>query len=270
MTENVRRNPFFGLLALVVLNLFLLSVQVRSENGRLILRSWGLAAFTPFALTADVASNMLHGVVARYQFLTHLEERNRYLEEQNWQLKTELNRLEALRRQVREDESFKLLAERFDFRTIRAAVVWRNLPMYAEKVIVNAGLSRHVHRDSAVITPDGVVGRVRASTQFTSEVELLTDVNAAAGAQVGETGLQGIIQGTGREELRLNFILGTESVQPGEVVYTSGTDGIYPKGVPIGKVVRTERTTGIYQRIVVLPFVQFSRLEEVAVVIDEP
>ena len=93
MTENVRRNPFFGLLALVVLNLFLLSVQVRSENGRLILRSWGLAAFTPFALTADVASNVLHGVVARYQFLTHLEERNRYLEEQNWQLKTELNRL---------------------------------------------------------------------------------------------------------------------------------------------------------------------------------
>ena len=149
-------------------------------------------------------------------------------------------------------------------------MVWRNLPMYAEKVIVNAGLSRHVHRDSAVITPDGVVGRVRASTQFTSEVELLTDVNAAAGAQVGETGLQGIIQGTGREELRLNFILGTEQVQPGEVVYTSGTDGIYPKGVPIGKVVRTERTTGIYQRIVVLPFVQFSRLEEVAVVIDEP
>lgn len=270
MTEHVRRNPFVGLLALVILNLFLLSVQVRSEEGRLVLRSWGLAAFTPFAFTADVASNLLHGIVDRYRFLTHLEERNRYLEEQNWRLKTELNRLEALRRQVAEDEGFRLLASLYDFRTIRAAVIWRNLPMYAEKVIVNAGLSQHVLKDSAVLTPDGVVGRVRAVTHFSSEVELLTDVNAAAGAQLGEDGLQGIVQGTGGPQLKLNFILGTEQVDPGAIVYTSGTDGIYPKGVPIGKVVSTEKTTGIYQRVMVAPFVQFSRLEEVAIVIDEP
>lgn len=270
MTENVRQNPFLGLLALVVLNLFLLSIQVRSEDGRLILRSWGLAAFTPFALTADVASNVVHGVADRYRFLTHLEERNRYLEEQNWRLETELNRLEALRRQVNEDEGFRLLGDLYSFQTIRAGVVWRNLPMYAEKVVVNAGLRQRVRKDCAVITPDGVVGRVRAVTQLTSEVELLTDVNAAAGAEVGETGLQGIVQGTGRRELGLNFILGTEQVEPGEVVYTSGTDGIYPKGVPIGKVVIAERTTGVYQRITVDPFVQFSRLEEVAIVIDEP
>ena len=270
MTEYVRRNPFLGLLALVILNLFLLSIQVRSENGRLILRSWGLAAFTPFALTADVASNLMHQVVDRYRFLTHLEERNRYLEEQNWRLKTELNRLEALRRQVAKDEGFRLLSTLYSFKTIRASVVWRNLPMYANKVIINAGLREHVRKDSAVITPEGVVGRVRAVTGLTSEVELLTDVNAAAGAQIGEEGLQGVVQGTGRRELRLNFILGTEQVEPGEVVYTSGTDGIYPKGVPIGKVEAAERTTGIYQRITVDPFVQFSRLEEVAVVIDEP
>ncbi len=270
MTETIRRNPFLGLLALVILNLFLLSIQVRSEDGRFILRSWGLAAFTPFALTADFASDLMHGIGDRYRFFTHLEERNLYLEEQNWRLKTELNRLEALRRQVKQDESFQRLAELYDFRTIRAAVVWRNFPMYAEKVVVNAGSSEYVHKDSAVITPDGVVGRVQATTPLTSEVELLTDVNAAAGAQIGEGGLQGVVQGTGRDDLRLNFILATEQVEPGEVVYTSGTDGIYPKGVPIGKVVSAEKTAGIYQRITVVPFVQFTRLEEVAIVIDEP
>ena len=79
--------------------------------------------------------------------------------------------------------------------------------------------------------------------------------------------LHGIIQGTGSETLSLNFISSSETVPDGELVYTSGTDRIYPKGLPIGTVVETERE-GVYQRIIVKPQVDLSRLEEVMVVVQ--
>jgi rod shape-determining protein MreC len=270
MTRAAVRNPFLGLFLLIVVNLFLLSVQIRSEDGRLLLRSWGVTIFSPFVLVVDVMKDGAGDLLSRYQLVSTLEERNRYLEDENWRLKSELSRLEALRRQVEIDSGFSLLRERFEFTSLRAAVIWRNPPLYFEKVLINAGSQHGVAKDSAVLTPDGIVGRVRALGAFTSEVELITDVNAAAGAQLGESGLQGVVTGTGTGELQMNFILATAAVNSGDVVVTSGTDGIYPKGVPVGTVTRFNKNTGIYMDIRLVPFVDLRRLQEVAVVIGEP
>jgi rod shape-determining protein MreC len=267
MIEAVRGNPFLGLLLLVVLHLFLLSVQIRSEAGTVLLRSWGLAVLGPVALTADQLSGGVRNLVTRWRLLHGLEARNRYLEEENWRLQTELHQLEAMRRLVERDASFRLLAERHTFDTVRAAVIWRNVPLYSEKVVINAGLRHGVRKDAAVIMPEGAVGRVLAVTAWTSEVELLTDVNAAAGAVLGDSRLQGVVQGTGGALLALNFVPATEEVGPGEVVYTSGADGIYPKGIPIGAVASAARDGGVYLSVLVEPFVEFPRLEEVAVVL---
>ena len=91
-------------------------------------------------------------------------------------------------------------------------------------------------------------------------------MKSAAGALLFHSRLQGVVQGTGTRQLVLNFIPSSEAVPDGELVYTSGTDRIYPKGLPIGTVVLTEKE-GIYQRILVDPKVDFARLEEVMVVL---
>lgn len=270
MTEIARSRPLVGLLVLVILNLFLLSVQIRSDDGRLLLRTWSLALFSPFALTAHFLSVGAGQLVSRYKFLTALEERNRYLEDQNWRLQIELNRLEAMKRQVEIDNEFDLLRQQYEFQTKRAAIIWRNVPLYSAKIVINAGTRHGVRKDSAVITPSGVVGRVLAVTDFTAEVELLTDVNAAAGAMLGASRLQGVVQGTGEQILDLNYILATEQVDLGETVYTSGKDGIYPVGVPIGAVTEARDEGAVYKRIRVEPYVSYLRLDEVAVVLDEP
>jgi rod shape-determining protein MreC len=270
MTRGLVRNPFLGLLALAALNLFLLSVQIRSEDGRLLLRSWGLTVFTPFVYALEAAQDAAGVIAQRYRLISTVEERNRFLEEENWRLKSELSRLEALGRQVEVDAGFALLRERFEFNSVRAAVVWHNPPFFFEKIVINAGSHHGAAKDFAVLTPDGIVGRVRAVSAFSSEVELITDVNAAAGAQIGESGLQGVVTGTGTDELQLNFVLATARVNPGDIVVTSGTDGIYPKGVPVGTVVSADGSAGIYMSIRLAPFVDMRRLQEVAVVIGEP
>jgi hypothetical protein len=110
-------------------------------------------------------------------------------------------------------------------------------------------------------------GRVFAATLYQSEVELLTDQNAAAGAVLFHTRLSGIVQGTGDENLSLNFISISEDVPDNELVFTSGTDRIYPKGLPIGTIISSEKED-VYQRIIVRPQVDLSRLEEVMVVLN--
>lgn len=120
------------------------------------------------------------------------------------------------------------------------------------------------------MTPEGIVGRVITTTAFSSEVELLTDVNAAAGAIVGEQRFEGVVQGTGGDLVNLNFIPASTQLTVGDEVQTSGTDGVYPKGLPIGEVAQVQHDSAVYLTVRVKPGVDFARLEEVAVILDEP
>jgi rod shape-determining protein MreC len=267
MTEFTQRRPVFSLLLLVFINLFLLSVQVRDTQGRLLIRSLGITLLAP---PAALVSSILNGVstgISRYVWLVGVEERSTKLESENVALRLELWRLRGLQSMVERTERFKWLEERYSFETLLAMVIWRNVPLYSHRVFINVGTTQGVTQDSAVIAPEGVVGRVFAPTLYQAEVELLTDQNAAAGAVLFHTRLQGIIQGTGDDYLLLNFISSSETVPDGELVYTSGTDRIYPKGLPIGSVLSSEKQ-GVYQRILVKPKVDLARLEEVMVVLD--
>ena len=122
----------------------------------------------------------------------------------------------------------------------------------------------------AVLSPSGVVGRVILPSLRASKVQLLIDRNAAAGAIVERTRAQGVVVGVGTDELRMDYVPGTADVKKGDLVVTSGIDGIYPKGFVIGTIESVDRGSGTYHEIRVRPAVDFSRLEEVLVVITPP
>jgi len=267
MSEFTQRRPVFSLLLLVLVNLFLLSVQVRDSQGRLLLRSLGVTLLAPPAAFVNGVFQMVSEGLSRYVWLVGVEERNWELEKENVALKLDLWRLRGLETMVERTEKFEWVRDHYSFQTVLASVIWRNVPIYSRRVFISVGTNQGVEKDSAVIAADGVVGRVFALTLNQAEVELLIDRNAAAGAVLFHTRLHGIIQGTGEETLALNFITSSETVPDGELVYTSGTDRIYPKGLPIGTVVSSKKE-GVYQKIVVRPHVDFSRLEEVMVVLD--
>lgn len=263
-----RHRPVWGLLGLVAANFFLLSIQVRDTQGNRLLRSWVVAAVGPFAEVLHAGVSWWGDTVAVLARLTRLESENRRLRDENWRLQIELHRLENLRRQWIADEGFRALQARFAYRILRAAVIQTRPSSDSLRIWINLGRRDGIRSDLPVIVPEGVVGRVIFAGTNSSEVELLVDPSAAAGARLARSGTAGIVEGTGRDYLLLRYLPQTVELQPGEQVVTSGTDGIYPPGLPLGRVIAPfEGGGGTFLEARVEPVVQPWRLAEVAVVL---
>ncbi|HUG44681.1 MAG TPA: rod shape-determining protein MreC [Acidobacteriota bacterium] len=268
MREIRRRTPFLPFVLLALLHILLISIQVRSPEGRTFLHSAGVLALTPLAASADFVADFAGRLFSRYVFLLRTEEENQRLRAELARLKVENAALEGMRAMLERSRSHDLLRLQFQFDLLPVGIIWKSPPFFANRVIINAGSLAGVRKDAAVITPDGAVGRIFAITPFSSEVELLTNPNAAAGVVMGDSGLQGVAQGSGGGLLQVSFIPNTEAVETGALVYTSGADRIYPKSIPVGRVVRSERGS-VYREILVQPAVDFSRVQEVLVVLPE-
>jgi rod shape-determining protein MreC len=115
-----------------------------------------------------------------------------------------------------------------------------------------------------------VVGRLILPSGRASKVQLLIDSNAAAGALIERTRVQGVVVGAPNGTLIMRYVPGTADVKTGDLVVTSGIDGIYPKGFVIGTIDHAERRLGEYHEISVRPAVDFTRLEEVLIVRTPP
>jgi len=111
------------------------------------------------------------------------------------------------------------------------------------------------------------VGRVVVPSRRAAKVQLLIDRNAAAGAIDERSRAQGVVVGAGDRRLQMEYVSEVSDIVVGDLVVTSGIDGIYPKGYAIGRVETVERAGGAYKRIVVKPAVDFSSIEEVLVVL---
>ena len=266
MIALLLKKPLVSLAVLLLSNLLLLSVQARNAEGRLLLRSGSLLLFTPIASTVHFMVDGVTGAVKQYALLYSAQKENLLLREENARLGVELAQLRGIDSLISRREVGPMLQEQFLFDTFLVPVIWKSPPFYAHRLIINAGSLQGIRKDDAVITPQGIVGRVWATTPFTSEVELITNDSAAAGAMLEDSRLQGVTQGDGSVTLKWNFIPNYESVEVGDIVYTSGTDRLYPKGFPIGRVIRSRKGGTVYRDIQVEPFVDYLRLEEIMVV----
>ena len=123
----------------------------------------------------------------------------------------------------------------------------------------------------AVITADGIVGKVLRVYRSTSQVLLIDDQTSGVGAILDKTRIQGILRGTPAGEVILEKVMSDEAVPPGEMVLTSGGDGIFPKGLLVGRVTKVAPGNELFLNIRVRPAADLSKLEEVLVVtkIDE-
>ncbi len=141
-------------------------------------------------------------------------------------------------------------------------------------IYIDKGYGDGIRPDMAVITADGVVGKVlRAdpANRHVAQVLLIDDQTSGVGAILDKTRLQGILRGTPAGEVVLEKVMSDETVPAGEQVLTSGGDGIFPKGLLVGRVTKVAPGSDLFLNIRVRPAADLSRLEEVLVVtkIDE-
>ena len=136
--------------------------------------------------------------------------------------------------------------------------------------MLDKGISDGVRKGMAVVTPLGVVGQVVAVTARTAKVLLLTDANSGIDVLVQRTRSRGIVSGSLENGVVLKYVKRSEDIQEGDRLITSGTDGVFPKGMMVGTVIKVSKQhIGLFQSIEVLPAVQAARVEEVLVVAAE-
>ena len=133
---------------------------------------------------------------------------------------------------------------------------------------VDKGTSDGVARMMPVVVAEGVVGRVHAVTASTADVLVLTDLNSSIAVRVDRTRARANVRGLGKPDgAKLEYALRTEDMIEGDLLVTSGTDGVFPRGFPVGKVTQLNRTGhGLFQDARVIPAVDVTRIEEVLVV----
>jgi len=267
---DIRQRPGVLLGAAILLHVVLISAQVNTNSGLPILQ---VVTFGSFSEVQRATSGVIDGVRGLWSGYVAL----RQVQTENAALKQELQHLQVLLQQERAEaqradnlRQLLELHERAEIETTAAEVIAGPASPDFKTVTIDKGSSEGLQTDMAVISSAGVVGRVILPSRRASKVQLLIDRNAAAGALIERTRVQGVVVGVGDGTLRLQYVPGTSDVKTGDLVVTSGIDGIYPKGFVIGTIDHAERGVGEYHEIGVRPAVDFSRLEEVLIVKTPP
>lgn len=162
-----------------------------------------------------------------------------------------------------------------DYSGIAAAVLARAPTAFAQQIVVSVGSADGVRLHAPVVTADGLVGQVTRVTSGASQVTLLSDESSAVSALDVRTEAAGLVQrGQGPNSLVLSLVAKKEFVHQGDEVITAGwrTAGLaslYPKGIPIGSVSSVGQTdTDLYQQVQIAPYVDFSSLDAVLVLVS--
>jgi rod shape-determining protein MreC len=267
---DIRQRPGVLLGAAILLHVVLISAQVNTATGIPLLQVVTFGSFSEVQRATTQSISGVRGMWSGYVALQKVQEENPALKQemQNLQVRLQQERAEAQRtdnlRQLLE------LRERAQLDTVAAEVIAGAASPDFRTVTIDKGSSEALATDMAVISPAGVVGRVILPSRRASKVQLLIDRNAAAGALIERTRVQGVVMGVGDGTLKMQYVPGTSDVKTGDLVVTSGIDGIYPTGFVIGTIDRADRGIGAYSEIVVRPAVDFSRLEEVLIVRTPP
>jgi rod shape-determining protein MreC len=163
-------------------------------------------------------------------------------------------------------------AERLPVKSMPAEILYNGRDPYSRKVVIDKGSQSGVHAGSPVVDEAGVIGQVTRAHALAAEVTLLTDKDQAIPVQVVRNGLRAVAFGAGASGmLELRFMASNAEIQNGDRLVTSGIDGTYPPGIPVGTVARIERDAAYaFARIVCQPAAGVERGRYVLVIENEP
>jgi len=219
-------------------------------------------------------SNPVHWVTSIWDSYVNL----RGVKQENRALNYELARLRQevvrYREALIENEQLRGLLrmrENAGGRSLVASIVGMDIDPWVSAVTVDKGRKDGVRRDMVVLAAEGVAGRVIKSGLHFSRVVLISDYNSAVGAMVQSNRTRGILKGNGRGGCTLEYVEKGLDVEVGDQVITSGTDGIFPKGLMLGRVssVKNAGESTLFQAIEVEPEVDLQGLEKVLIVLSE-
>jgi rod shape-determining protein MreC len=255
------------LLLVIFAQLVLVAVQVKNDQDVRIIRVWTVTAVTPVARVIEAVRGGTFGFLRGYILLHDTNEENRRLRTEldrakldNIFLKNELNTADRAK-------ALQVFQAHTPSRAVAASVIGTGAGTGSKVVFVDRGSVAGIQRGMAVVTPDGIVGKVIAAYPTASEVLLVTDPDFAAGVISQKTQLRGTLKGQGTPMCKVDYVPQEEKLEPGEWFYTSGDDRVYPRGFPVG-IVKMVRPGQPFKEIYVEPSGLQHGIEDVLILVE--
>jgi rod shape-determining protein MreC len=232
----------------------------------------GILIMAPIQDAFISSARFVRQVWHNYFYLISTAENNRALQSEVQRLVAENNRCKEIELSNERLRALLDFHRKFDIQVSAAEVVARDPSGWFKTVIIDKGSADGVKKRMPVVVSAGVVGQIIDVSLYYSKVLLVTDRNSAVDGLCQRSRARGIVKGSDEnDQCDFIYVLRTSDVIVGDTVISSGLDGIYPKGMPLGRVSGvTKKKCGMFQTVEMEPLVDFDRLEEVLVVLNQP
>ena len=260
------------LTTVLLAQLLALAVQVKRQTAEgpvRVIRLVAVSSLAPFERLFIHTGENVRGVWANYIDLRNVRRENLRLQAETGQMRLDRAREQEDARQARRLQVLLGFKEQWIDATVAAQVIGTSGSESSSLLYLDKGAKDGIRADMPVITPDGIVGKVLTVYDETAQVLMISDPTSGVGATLANSRLKGIVNGTSAGEVRLSYIMGDETVRPGEALVTSGGDRVFPKGLPIGTVVNVSMGRNLFLDIKLKPAVDLDRLEEVLIVTEQ-
>jgi len=272
---NRFKNALFLILVLLA-QAIALAMQVRAPadagepDGRSVrlIRLWATATVTPFERAAHAIGWGVHHGWSNYIALRQVRRQNDDLQQQLTRMRIEQAAIAEDAIQGRRLQTLLAFREKYVGSTVAAQVIGASGSDQSRVLTIDKGSNDGLKPDMAVITPDGIVGKLRDVFPNTAQVLEIDDQTSGAGVILASTRIRAVLRGSAGGRAQIGNLTADSRIKPGEQVLTSGGDQVYPRGLPVGTIesIAPDPDHQPYTAIVVRPAVDLNRVEEVLVI----
>ncbi|MDQ6758446.1 MAG: hypothetical protein M3Z32_01115 [Acidobacteriota bacterium] len=256
------------LLVVIVAQLLLIAFQVKTRKDVPFVRVWAVTVVTPLERLLEVVRRNTWVFVEDYFVLVHTRGENDKLRSELGRVKLENLYLKGQLSMADRAQALGIFQVQAPSRMVAARIIGNGAGANSKIVFVDRGSGSGVQAGMAVVTPDGIIGKVVRAYPTASLVQMMTDGNFAAGVVSQKNHVRGTMKGQGHDgTVTVDFVQNQETVDVGEWFYTSGDDLVFPKGFPVGPVAAV-RNGKVVKEIYVTPSGFQNGTEQVLIVVD--
>ena len=226
------------------------------------------SAFKPIDQTVTFFQKKAGEILHSYFWLVGVGEENRLLTEEVRRLRTEIVTLKEKDLENKRLKEILTLKSKLDYPTLVAQIIGEDASGLFRTVLINKGTTDGVFPDMAVTVPEGIVGKIVRSSGTMAQVAMITDPSMSVDCRVERTRDRGLLTGSYSYSCVLQYLNKEVKLKKGDLVVTSGLDGIFPKGMVAGTIdsIRSSEH-GLFVEAIVTPDAKISELEEVVVIL---
>jgi len=268
ITFAKRYQLLFYLLVVFILAGVFFGIKARHQQLFSVAEQGIMALAYPFQKGADMVIDSCNSIIDDYVSLVHVKQENQALKNRIANLERQLiAREESQRQNIQLRKLLHFQEEhQLPIHATIANVIGRDASSFSRLIFIDHGSRDLIKVHDPVLTPRGIVGQVITSAPFSAKIMLITDSHSSCDVLIQRTRERGILQGNNQELCRLSYLMRSADIQVGDTIITSGMDGVYPKGIPVGSIVAVDREDGgLCQKVMVQPFANLSGLEEIII-----